>query len=66
MDGEISFNHREHRGHRVFIKPAFLIMFNQDSILISLREAISALGKALLPGEQGLRETEVVGPVLAG
>ncbi len=25
-----------------------------------------ALGKALLPGEQGLRETEVVGPDLAG
>jgi len=25
-----------------------------------------AQGKALLPGEQGLRETEVVGPDLAG
>jgi len=24
------------------------------------------LGKALLPGEQGLRETEVIGPDLAG
>ncbi len=41
-------------------------VIQQNWVHYNVQMILPTLGKALLPGEQGRRETEVIGPDLAG